>query len=256
MSMLLSTVSYAQQVGNFPPPERPPAVEATRTTEKISIDGQLDEAAWQKASVVEEFFRMEPRQGGQYDYPTRVRLLFDDKNLYVGAFCYDSLGKAGRRVQDLRRDFEYGENDIFGVQLDPQNLKQYCVSFQTTPYGNQRDLQNFNDTNTDSDWNALWSVRTHPTDSGYFAEFAIPFKSIRYERPAVGDRRSGGRRPGYLGADLLSAGASGIRADGVSGYSSIVLSLPDDLRGAAERTGASRTQCQRADRTLPLVSVR
>ena len=124
---------------------------------------------------------MEPRQGGDYLYDTKVSLLYDEKNLYVGAFCKDSLGRKGIRVQDLRRDFKWGENDIFFVQLDPQNLKQYCVSFQTTPYGNQRDLQNFNDSNTDNDWNALWSVRTHRTDSGYFAEFAIPFKSIRYD---------------------------------------------------------------------------
>ncbi|MEM8968527.1 MAG: DUF5916 domain-containing protein [Bacteroidota bacterium] len=183
--------SYAQETGNFPPPDNPPVIEATQTTDNISIDGELNEVAWQKASVTQDFFRMEPRQGGEYRYLTQVRLLFDDKNLYVGAFCYDSLGKAGRRVQDLRRDFEYGENDIFGVQLDPQNLKQYCVSFQTTPYGNQRDLQSFNDTNRDNDWNALWSVRTHPTDSGYFAEFAIPFKSIRYERPATDDSAAG-----------------------------------------------------------------
>ncbi|MEM9673784.1 MAG: DUF5916 domain-containing protein [Bacteroidota bacterium] len=186
-SFLLNTFAYAQKTGNFPPPDNPPVIEAVRTTDKIVIDGQLNETTWQNASVTQDFFRMEPRQGGEYRYLTQVRLLFDDKNLYVGAFCYDSLGKAGRRVQDLRRDFEYGENDIFGVQLDPQNLKQYCVSFQTTPYGNQRDLQSFNDTNRDNDWNALWSVRTHPTDSGYFAEFAIPFKSIRYERPAVDD---------------------------------------------------------------------
>ena len=192
VSTLLYTASYAQEDGNFPPPENPPVVEATRTTDDITIDGQLNESAWQEASVIQDFFRIEPRQGGQYDYPTRVRLLFDDKNLYVGAFCYDSLGKSGRRVQDLRRDFESRENDIFGIQLDPQNLKQYCVSFQTTPYGNQRDLQNFNDRNTDSDWNALWSVRTHPTDSGYSAEFAIPFKSIRYERPAPGDSATWG----------------------------------------------------------------
>jgi hypothetical protein len=88
----------------------------------------------------------------------------------VGAFCKDSLGKNSIHVQDLRRDFSFGENDQFMIQLDPQNLKQYCVSFQTTPYGNQRDLQAFNDTNIDNDWNALWSVRTHRTDSGYFAE--------------------------------------------------------------------------------------
>ena len=197
--LLLLTLNFScysllaqESDGNFPPPDNPPVVEASRTTDKISIDGQLNEAAWQKTSVIQEFFRMEPRQGGEYSYPTQVRLLFDEKNLYVGAFCYDSLGKAGRRVQDLRRDFEYGENDIFGIQLNPQNLKQYAVSFQTTPYGNQRDLQNFNDRNTDSDWNALWSVRTHPTDSGYFAEFAIPFKSIRYERPTAGDSATWG----------------------------------------------------------------
>ncbi len=191
ISLLTFGSSYAQETGNFPPPDNPPVIEATQTTDNISIDGELNEVAWQKASVTQDFFRMEPRQGGEYRYLTQVRLLFDDKNLYVGAFCYDSLGKAGRRVQDLRRDFEYGENDIFGVQLDPQNLKQYCVSFQTTPYGNQRDLQSFNDTNRDNDWNALWSVRTHPTDSGYFAEFAIPFKSIRYERPATDDSAAG-----------------------------------------------------------------
>lgn len=177
----------AQQTGNFPPPETPPEIRAIRTEEAIKVDGKLLESVWQKAPLVDDFFRMEPRQGGKYQYETKVRLLFDEKNLYVGVFCEDSLGKEGVRVQDLRRDFIYGENDIFYLQLDPQNLKQYCVSFQTTPYGNQRDLQSFNDNNIDNDWNALWSVRTHQTDSGYYAEFAIPFKSIRYERPEAGD---------------------------------------------------------------------
>lgn len=172
---------------NFPPPEEPIVLWATRTEEAIKIDGKLTEADWQKATVTDDFFRIEPRQGGEYTYKTQVRLLFNEKNLYVGAFCADSLGKKGVRAQDLRRDFMWTENDHFGIQLDPQNLKQYCVSFQTTPYGNQRDLQNFNDENTDTDWNALWTVRTHQTDSGYFAEFSIPFKSIRYEQVNEGD---------------------------------------------------------------------
>lgn len=175
-------ITLAQDNQNFPPPEDPPVVNAHKVKGDIKVDGKLLEADWQDAEVVSDFFRMEPRQGGRYLYDTRVRILYDDKNLYIGAFCKDSLGRKGVRVQDLRRDFSWGENDIFFVQLDPQNLKQYCVSFQTTPYGNQRDLQNFNDENTDNDWNALWSVRTHRTDSGYFAEFAIPFKSIRYEQ--------------------------------------------------------------------------
>lgn len=185
--LFVATSSMIAQDSNFPPPENVPIVYATKAKEDIKIDGKLDESSWGTAEVIDNFFRMEPRQGGEYLYDTRVSILYDEKKLYVGAFCKDSLGKKGIRVRDLRRDFLWGENDVFYVQLDPQNLRQYCVSFQTTPYGNQRDLQNFNDRNTDDNWNALWSVRTHQTDSGYYAEFAIPFKSLRYENPEPSD---------------------------------------------------------------------
>lgn len=188
---LLAQEAVTTQV-NFPPPEIPPTVQAVKASDDIDVDGVLDEEDWQRAKTTSDFFRTEPRQGGPYLYNTYVKVLYDDKNLYVGVFAQDSLGRRGIRVQDLRRDFSWSENDNFGVQLDPQNLKQYCVSFQTTPYGNQRDLQNFNDNNTDKDWNTLWKVRTTRTDTGYIAEFSIPFKSIRYEMPEAGDSISWG----------------------------------------------------------------
>lgn len=168
-------------VTNFSPSEVPLEIFAKETQEKIYVDGTLDEASWQLAPVVRDFFRMEPRQGGKYNYETFVRVLFDKQHIYFGVFCKDSIGRKGIRVQDLRRDFLFGENDIFYLQLDPQNLKRYCASFQTTPLGNQRDAQIFDDTFTDNDWDALWKVRTKICDSGFYAEFAIPFASIRYE---------------------------------------------------------------------------
>ena len=185
---LITTGSTFAQEGNnnFPPPETPIVLSATRTEGKISIDGNLSEPDWDNAEVVSDFFRVEPAQGGDIKNPTSVRVLYDDRNLYFGVFCMDSLGKKGIRIQDLRRDFNNGENDVFGIQIDAQNTRQYAISFQTTPYGNQLDQQSFNDSNTDSDWNALWSVRTQRTDTGYYAEFAIPFKSIRYDRPTNG----------------------------------------------------------------------
>jgi hypothetical protein len=183
---------FAQISGNFAPPENAPVVRAIRATGKVQLDGSLNESDWQRAPVIDDFFRMEPRQGGPVSNRTTVRVLFDERNLYVGAVCYDSLGREGIRVQDLRRDFIYGENDIFYLQLDPQNLRQYCVSFQTTPYGNQRDAQIFNDDRPDNDWNSLWKVRTQRSDSGYVAEFAIPFKSLRYDRPEAGQPVSWG----------------------------------------------------------------
>ncbi len=185
---ILMCISYAkgQENHNFPPPETPQEIQATKATGTITIDGKLDEMDWKHASVVSDFFKMEPVQSKTYRYKTEVKILFDDKNLYIGAFCKDSLGTKGIRIQDLRRDFSYGENDIFAIQIDAQNTKQYAVSFQTTPYGNQRDLQSFNDSYKDNNWNALWSVRTQRTEQGYYAEFAIPFKSLRYDKPKDG----------------------------------------------------------------------
>lgn len=191
--MISTTPLLAQTTeGNFPPPQPPKEIIATKAEASIKIDGQLNEQDWQRAIPITDFFKIEPRQGLDYKYQTEVRILFDDKNLYIGAFCADSLGKDGVRVQDLRRDFNWGENDAFGIQLDPQNLKQYAVAFQTTPYGNQRDLQNFNDQSTDNDWNALWTVRTSRTDEGYYAEFAIPFKSLRYDASENGEETAWG----------------------------------------------------------------
>ena len=191
MIMIYSLVGFAQTGDqnnlDFPPPEDAPEVHVKRTQSPIKIDGRLDEAEWNTAEKVSDFYRREPRQGGPIRYATEVKFLFDDKYLYIGAFCSDSLGLSGIRIQDLRRDFSWGENDLFGIALDPQNLKQYAQVFQTTPYGNQRDFQNFNGNVYDNGWNTLWTVRTHRTDDGYSAEFAIPFKTLRYDQVENGD---------------------------------------------------------------------
>jgi hypothetical protein len=186
--LLFSIIGNAQEEGtdNFPPPKKPIAITASKTNSIITIDGRLNETDWDLAEPITDFFRVEPVQGGAIKNRTEVRILFDDKNIYFGVFAKDSLGKKGVRMQDLSRDFNGQENDVFGIQIDAQNTKQYAVSFQTTPYGNQQDVQNFNDNNRDEDWNALWRVRTQRTDKGYYAEFAIPFKSIRYDKPLDG----------------------------------------------------------------------
>ena len=171
---------------NFPPPDKPLEITISKARGIIRVDGSMDEPDWQEAGITDDFFRREPRQGGEIKYRTEVKFLYDDKYLYIGAFCKDTAGLRGIRVQDLRRDFDWGENDIFGIALDPQNLKQYAQGFQTTPYGNQRDFQNFSGNNFDTGWNTLWRVRTKRLEDGYMVEMAIPFKSLRYNLPESG----------------------------------------------------------------------
>lgn len=167
----------------FPPPERPPVVEAVRAGDgAVTIDGRLDEAAWQRAAPAENFVQAEPRQGAPASMGTEVRVLFDEQHLYVGVFCRDTTGREGLRVPDLQRDFDYFQHDLFGVSLDPFRDGRNSVAFQVNPRGAQRDLQVLDGSIFNRDWDAVWKVRTTVSDSGWTAEIALPWSTLRYPR--------------------------------------------------------------------------
>jgi len=164
-----------------PPPERV-RMSAQRTTEAMRIDGQLDESAWNSAPAVRNFMQIEPKQGVPSSYQTSVRVLYDDTNLYFGFFVADSLGRDGIRVRSLQRKFADGSNDYVGVTLDALHDGRTVVDFRITPYGNQSELQVFDDgARTNSDWEAVWKTRTVISDSGWTAEISIPWATLRYK---------------------------------------------------------------------------
>jgi len=182
MVVFSCTRSYAQNASVFPPPTLQQSIYAKKVTGNIILDGKLMEADWQTANIVTNFKQVEPFQGEPSEYPTIVKILFDNKYLYVGTFCKDTAGKTGIRVQDFRRDFDYFANDLFGVALDPFNGKRNATAFQTNPYGALRDLQVFDDNIFDREWDALWNARSNITDSGWSCEMAIPWKTLRYPK--------------------------------------------------------------------------
>ena len=177
-TMLIVGAVHAQEV--FPPPENPPILEALRTSSELRIDGQLDEADWQKASPVSGFTQEEPEQGAPPSFDTEVRVLYDDDNLYISAVCFDSEGPGGIRVQDLRRDFDFFENDVFGVSLDPFRDGRNAIIFEVNPYGVLRDLQVTDGSIYNIDWDATFEARTSIAEDRWVAEIAIPWNVLRY----------------------------------------------------------------------------
>ena len=159
-------------------------IRAERATTPIRVDGRLDDAAWHLASPVSGFRQVDPAHGAPASLDTEVRILFDDRYLYVGATARDSMGRAGVRVVSLDRDFDFFSNDLFGITLDPFLDRRNAVGFQTNPHGVQRDLLAFDDNLFDRDWSASWRVRTEVSDSGWTAEFAIPWSTLRYRPQA------------------------------------------------------------------------
>jgi hypothetical protein len=175
--------SYAQSSvpPTFDPPEKPAEWQATEINETLQINGKLDELAWQKAQVIKGMVQQNPNQGEAASHDTETRILFNQKFLYVSMVCYDKLKrKTSVRVQNMARDCDFEQNDIAGFAIDGFLDKRNSVTFQSTPFGAQRDIQVIDSDNFNREWDALWFVRTSISDTAWVAEFAIPWKTLRY----------------------------------------------------------------------------
>jgi hypothetical protein len=164
----------------FPPPTVPRQLAASRALGPIVVDGTLDDAGWAGAAVAGSFVQAEPRQGEPAAEPTEVRVLFDDRHLYVGVVCVDSRGDDDLRVRDLRRDFDDTTDDFFGVAIDGVRDGRSAMVFRVNPHGALRDQQTVDGGLADVDFDAMWTARTSRSTRGWTAEIAIPWSTLRY----------------------------------------------------------------------------
>ncbi|MEL7001766.1 MAG: DUF5916 domain-containing protein [Bacteroidota bacterium] len=164
----------------FEPPVEPEEIQAVRASEPINIDGQLDEAGWLTASPITSFIQKDPNQGDAVSMPTEARIMFDGEYLYVGAICKTTSGRGDIRTQNMQRDFNYFQNDMFGIAIDGFLDKRNAMAFQTNPHGTQREILVMDDQIFNREWSGLWKVRTQILDSAWIVEMAIPWKTLRY----------------------------------------------------------------------------
>lgn len=177
---LFTNFSFAQAV--FIPSEKQQTVEAYPLNKSLKIDGHLDESEWNLAKPVHLNFQVEPFQGNKASFETQVKILSSPQFLYVGVINKDTIGKNKYRAPNLKRDFMFGEQDLFGIAFDAFNDKRNAIVMQSNAYGAQRDLLSFDDLQFDVDWDGLYRVRTHRADTAWIAEFAIPWSTLRYPR--------------------------------------------------------------------------
>ncbi|MBI4442975.1 MAG: carbohydrate binding family 9 domain-containing protein [Acidobacteria bacterium] len=157
-------------------------VVAVYTESKITIDGELNEPAWQTVEPAQDFIQRAPAEGQPASERSEVRVLYDKEYLYIGAYLYDSRPDL-IEVNDISRDSQPGQQDNFGVVLDTFQDRRNGYVLSTSPYGSQRDTQFFNEgRDANRNWDAVWYVETRIHKDGWTAEYAIPFKSLRFNR--------------------------------------------------------------------------
>jgi hypothetical protein len=152
----------------------------SRTNSSINVDGILDEAVWSSSETATHFQRVLPTDTGFAIAQTEVRLTYTESTLYMAITCFDdSPGK--RPVESLRRDFTFGKNDNFLVFIDTYNDQTNGFSFGVSAAGAQWDGVQANGGAVNLEWDIKWKSAVKNYKDRWVAEFAIPFRSIRYQ---------------------------------------------------------------------------
>ena len=79
----------------------------------------------------------------------------------------------------MARDASLASDDRIEILLDTFRDQRSAFYFATNPSGALVDGLVANG-QLNTDWDAIWDVRTRRTDQGWVAEFAIPFKSLSF----------------------------------------------------------------------------
>ncbi|WP_422861350.1 DUF5916 domain-containing protein [Flagellimonas sp. W118] len=203
-SALFSTIVSAQSGTAKDSIQAKPQYTATELTQEPAIDGDiLNDPVWQKVPAIENLVQLRPNYGQSVSEKTEIRIAYTPSMFYVSVVCYDT-DAANIVVSDSRRDASLNDEDSFLFIIDTYNDQQNGFLFGTNAQGMEYDAQidnegkgNFNTNRqqggviggTNLNWDATWTVKSELGDYGWSAEFAIPFRSLRF---ASGKNRTWG----------------------------------------------------------------
>ncbi len=171
-------------------PHEPPVMQAKALQTAPLVDGDvLGDAAWEGSIPATGFWQTQPSDGLPASQRTEVFIGYTNDTLYIGVVAYDT-DPDQIVVTDSRRDSQLDDTDAFLVIIDGLLDRQNGYVFGTNPAGLEYDGQvvregaggafgsgggGFN-----LNWDGSWQVRAQISDIGWSAEFAIPFKTLRY----------------------------------------------------------------------------
>ncbi|HET7694397.1 MAG TPA: DUF5916 domain-containing protein [Vicinamibacterales bacterium] len=175
-----------------------PTLTAVRVQQPPTIDGEVaGDPAWSAAAPASGFAQEQPDEGRPSTERTDVRIVYTASTIYVGVICYDRE-PGGIIVSDARRDAALDQTDSFQIIFDTYRDRLNGFVFGTNPAGIEYDGQVTNEgqggaglaggqrqqggagSGFNVNWDGAWEVRSRISEIGWSAEFAIPFRTLRF----------------------------------------------------------------------------
>ena len=175
--IIISHTTFASNSGDTSIPKK--RYDTKRLTGKtITLDGVPNEDAWNLVEWAGDFTQWQPNEGRRPSQPTRFKILYDNKFLYVAYDCYDSTPNLIEKRMARRDDFP---GDFVEINIDSYHDQRTGFSFTTSVSGVRGDefISN-NGNNWDENWNPIWFAKTAINKHGWTAEIKIPLSQLRY----------------------------------------------------------------------------
>ena len=150
-----------------------------RDTERITVDGRLDEEIWQRAVPAADFIQIDPANGTPATEPTEVRIVFTKDAIYMGVTCYDSEPDKWLGYQ-RRRDEFLGSDDRFMWTIDTFLDERSGYFFEMNPSGLMADSL-FGINGDNRAWDGIWNARVRHSEIGWTIEIEIPFRTVNFD---------------------------------------------------------------------------
>jgi len=142
------------------------------------IDGKLTDAAWESALVFKNFKTIQPDFGLPPSEATEGYLIYNEKMIYLGFRCFD------REPDKIKATVSHrdnpGNDDWIAFCLDTFNDELTAYFFMVNPFGIQTDGTLDSNAEPDVTQDLVWQSAGQLTPTGYEAEIAIPFSSLRF----------------------------------------------------------------------------
>ena len=161
--------------------EGPPrALGLPRISSPITVDGDLSDAGWNDAAVVELAYEINPGDNVKPPVRTIARIGYDDRFFYASFWCAEPDPRR-IRAPFVDRDGISDDQDYVGILLDVENRHRAAIDFWIGPRGIQADSV-FNEGTFTEDFapDYFWRSAARILSDAWTAEVAIPLSSLRY----------------------------------------------------------------------------
>src|SRR6056297_3865513 len=154
-------------------------LKAVRASQKVKIDGSLDDEVWVTADFANTFYTYRPTLGELANQQSQVKVVYDDHALYIGALLLDDPDSVLTTLS--KRDDHNVNADKFWITLNPYNDGNNIFKFEVTAANVQNDIK-ISPRNHDRSWDAVWKSAVSITDSAWIVEIKIPYDAIRFPK--------------------------------------------------------------------------